>query len=71
MKSLDQIEPRKLLIARSAGVSIGPTGTITISEAGSYTSLAFGPDGQPPISYRDPANGDVKFARKGIFRSSP
>ena len=30
---------------------------------GSDTSLAFGPDGQPAISYYDDSNSDLKFAR--------
>ena len=38
---------------------------------GEYTSLAFGPDGQPAISYRDVSNLDLKFARKGIFKPVP
>lgn len=36
MKSLDQIEPRRPLIAGSPGVSINASGTIIISQAGSY-----------------------------------
>ena len=38
----------------------------TVDSAGSvgeFTSLAFGPDGQPAISYYDNATGDLKFAR--------
>ena len=38
----------------------------TVDSAGSvgeFTSLAFGPDGQPAISYYDNANGDLEFAR--------
>ena len=38
---------------------------------GQYTSLAFGPDGQPAISYYDDTNTDLKFARKGIFKPAP
>lgn len=36
MRSLDQIEPRIPLVAGSPGVAIGGTGTITISQPGSY-----------------------------------
>ncbi|MEM9080143.1 MAG: hypothetical protein AAGC74_05560 [Verrucomicrobiota bacterium] len=36
MKTLDQIEPRTPLIASSPGVSINGSGTITISQSGSY-----------------------------------
>lgn len=35
---------------------------------GQFSSIAFGPDGQPAIAYFDEANGMLKFARKGIFR---
>jgi len=38
---------------------------------GRHTSLAFGPDGQPAISYFDDSNGDLKFARMGIFTPRP
>ena len=38
---------------------------------GSYTSLAFGPDGQPAISYLDVTNFDLKFARMGVFTPAP
>ena len=40
--------------------------TTTVDGAGSvgrHTSLTFGPDGQPAISYRDFSNDDLKFAR--------
>jgi hypothetical protein len=30
---------------------------------GKHTSLAFGPGGQPAISYYDDSNADLKFAR--------
>ena len=46
-------------------------GTGSGMNVGAFTSLAFGPDGQPAISYYDTTNGNLKFARKGIFRSSP
>ena len=36
MKTLEQIEPRRPLVAGTAGVAVAPSGTITISEAGSY-----------------------------------
>lgn len=36
MRSLDQIEPRIPLVAGSPGVAIGASGTITISQPGSY-----------------------------------
>lgn len=34
---------------------------------GEQTSLAFGPDGQSAGSYCDVTNGDLKFARTGVF----
>ncbi len=34
-----------------------------VGVTGSYTSLAFGPDVQPAISYYDTTNGDLRFAR--------
>jgi hypothetical protein len=34
-------------------------------------SLVFGADGQPMISYYDDTNGDLKFARRGIFKPKP
>jgi hypothetical protein len=43
-----------------------PWNLATVDSAGSvgsYTSLAFGPDGQPAISYFDSTNNDLKFAR--------
>lgn len=36
MRSLDQIEPRIPLVLGSPGVAVGPSGTITISQPGSY-----------------------------------
>ena len=36
-----------------------------------FTSLAFGPDGLPAISYRDATNFDLKFARMGVFTHAP
>ena len=36
MKTLSQVEPRTPLVAGSPGVAIGATGTITISQSGSY-----------------------------------
>ena len=36
MKTLQQVEPRTPLVAGSPGVSIGASGTITISQSGSY-----------------------------------
>ena len=32
-----------------------------------YSSLAFGPHGQPAIAYYDSGNGDLGFARRGLF----
>ena len=43
-----------------------PWRVTTVDSAGAtgeYTSLAFGPDGQPAISYYDKINGDLRFAR--------
>ena len=48
--------------------------SVTKASAGdfsNFTSLAFGPDGQPAISYRDATNGDLKFARMGVFTPAP
>jgi len=51
MKSLDQIEARTPLVAGQPGVTVSPTGTITISQPGSYyltgnlTLSAFGVNG--------------------------
>jgi hypothetical protein len=42
-----------------------------VGSVGRFGSQAFGPDGQPTISYYDVTNGDLKFARKGIFKSAP
>lgn len=38
---------------------------------GGSVSLAFGPDGQPAMAYYDITNGDLKFARRGIFTPAP
>ena len=57
----------------TAGLSL-PRNIKTVDSAGFvgyYTSLAFGPDGQPAISYYDNTNSDLKFARKGIFKPAP
>jgi hypothetical protein len=36
MKTLDQVEPRTPLVDGAPGVSVAPSGTITISQSGSY-----------------------------------
>jgi hypothetical protein len=49
--------------------AVSPTGLAlpwnlsTVDSVGSETSLAFGPDGHPAISYYDVINEDLKFAR--------
>lgn len=43
----------------------------TAGSVGSITSLAFGPDGQPAISYFYNTSSDLKIARKGIFSPAP
>jgi hypothetical protein len=53
----------------------GSTWTATVVDpaavgGGEQTSLAFGPDGQPAISYFA-LGGDLKYATKGIFRPAP
>ena len=35
------------------------------------TSLVFGPDGQPAISYFESSSEDLKFARMGVFTPAP
>ena len=48
--------------------------SVTKATAGDFsnlTSLAYGPDGQPAISYWDNTNGDLKFARMGVFTQAP
>lgn len=49
-----------------SGIVIGGPGNEGVS-----TSLAFGPDGQPAISYYDDANDDLKFARMGLYSPTP
>ena len=39
------------------------TTVVSAGNVGLYTSLAFGPGGQPAISYYDNSNFDLKFAR--------
>ena len=43
----------------------------SLGSVGSFTSLAFGPDGLPAISYYDNTNFDLKFARMGVFTPAP
>ncbi len=58
----------------AAGLAL-PWNINTVDSAGTvgeyYTSLAFGPGGQPAISYYDTTNGDLKFARKGFLKPAP
>jgi hypothetical protein len=53
----------------------GSTWTVSlvdgVGSVGRFGSQAFGPDGQPAISYYDVTQGDLKFARKSIFKSGP
>jgi hypothetical protein len=60
-----------LKFARYNGTAWNSTTVDAAGLVGTYTSLAFGPDGQPAISYYDGTNRDLKFARKGIFKPAP
>ena len=77
MKSLQQlwneIQATKALQQKSSATALHyatggslPWMVSTVDNAGSvgeFTSLAFGSDGQPAISYYDGTNADLKFAR--------
>lgn len=41
------------------------------SVVGEYSSLAFGPDGQPALSHPQQVIGGLRFARKGLFKTTP
>jgi len=54
------------LLLNAVGVVLPRWRLTTVDSVGDvayYTSLAFGPDGQPAISYTDNGNWDLKFAR--------
>lgn len=38
---------------------------------GHTVPLTLTPNGQPAINFYDATNGDLKFARKGIFKPAP
>lgn len=61
----------QLVSARFNGSTWTATLVDSVGSVGRFGSQAFGPDGQPAISYYDVINGDLKFARKGVFKSAP
>jgi hypothetical protein len=64
LKSLQQRSSATVLHYATGGSL--PWSLTTVDSAGNVgmsTSLAFGPDGQPAISYYDASNLDLKFAR--------
>ena len=61
----------QLVSARFNGSTWTATLVDGVGSVGRFGSQAFGPDGQPAISYYDVTNGDLKFARKGAFKSVP
>ena len=61
----------ELVSARFNGSTWAISSVDTAGSVGRFGSQAFGPDGQPAISYYDVTKGDLKFARKGVFRTSP
>ena len=72
LKSLQQRSSATVLHYATGGSL--PWSLTTVDSAGIVgyaTSLAFGPDGQPAISYYDGSNLDLKFARMGIFTPRP
>jgi hypothetical protein len=60
-----------LKFARFNGSSWALTTVDSLGCIGQNNSLAFGPDGQPVISYLDYTNYDLKIARKGVFTPAP
>ncbi len=46
--------------ANAGGIDFGDTVSLTLT-----------PNGQPAINFYDAINGDLKFARKGIFKPAP
>ena len=74
----DKINARQAGISQPKGMALRSAELawqITTVDApggvGESASLAFSPDGQPTISYHDYGNGDLKFARKGVFQPAP
>lgn len=59
-----------LRFARFNGTSWSITTVDNGIELGYYNSLVCGPDGQPAISYES-GNGELRFARKGLFKPAP
>ena len=59
----------RLTVSTANGVTV-PTLTVVDDSyhVGQFSSIAFGPDGQPAIAYYDEFNGSLKFARRGIFK---